>query len=106
MGRVRDARKGWPLVLARSCLCRVQKSIEQKLNDWGASRGRLIVHSNNNRNCVTRRAPGGRRRTKERGKGRNKDNGLAVERAGVGESHGRAKKYRCASIYCADRCKI
>lgn len=64
-----------------SCLCRVQKSIEQKLNDWGASRGRLIVHSNNNRNCVTRRAPGGRRRTKERGKGRNKDNGI-VERAG------------------------
>jgi hypothetical protein len=40
--------------------CLVQKSIEQKLNDWGAFRGRLIVHSNNNRNCVTYRAPGGR----------------------------------------------
>lgn len=51
--RRRRGAKGWPR--------RRSKSIEQKLNDWErAPRGRLIVHSNNNRNCVTGRPERGK----------------------------------------------
>lgn len=50
--------KGWPR--------RRSKSIEQKLNDWErAPRGRLIVHSNNNRNCVRACSPARPERGKE-----------------------------------------